>query len=80
MKKNELKHGHYYTGECRNANVARWNADEDCFYIPRYKFGRVWFDCIVHADDDDGVWDVFTAVAECEPTDPPIRFALGEGT
>jgi len=29
---------------CRNATIARWNADENCFYHWREKFGRIYIE------------------------------------
>ena len=32
LPKDQLKHGRYYKGRCRNATVARWYANEQQFY------------------------------------------------
>lgn len=61
----DLAHGAYYTGRCRNATIARWNAEDGQFYYWRYKFG--WFvDTISHPEDDKH-FDVFVVEALCEP-------------
>ncbi len=44
----ELVHGAYYEGDCRNAFVARWNANEQQFYYTRYKYGTTFTDTIAH--------------------------------
>lgn len=58
IAKNDLKHGAYYLGECRNATVARWDDLNECFVYLRHKFGRVYAETILHPDDDK-VYDVF---------------------
>lgn len=63
MDKSELKHGAYYFGRCRNACVARWNAEEQQFYHWRTKFGSRFVETIKHPDDDR-VFDVFVAKEE----------------
>ncbi|MGD0696891.1 MAG: hypothetical protein ABSA41_20835 [Terriglobia bacterium] len=37
-----LEHGAYYFGTCRNARVARWNADTQRFVYVRVKLGEVF--------------------------------------
>jgi hypothetical protein len=65
IAKADLVHGAYYQGRCRNATIARWNADEGRFYHWRYKFG--WFvDTICHPEDEQD-FDVFVVEAPCEP-------------
>lgn len=73
LPKAELEHGEYYEGGCRNAAVARWNADTQKFYYRRHKFGTSFIEEIHHADDDN-VFDVFNAVKKIDPIDPPINF------
>ena len=43
LLKDRLVHGRYYKGRCRNATVARWNADEDRFYHWRESSGGSTF-------------------------------------
>jgi hypothetical protein len=38
----ELEHGAYYLGSCRNASVARWNAETKKFVYMREKFYEVY--------------------------------------
>jgi len=73
----DLVHGAYYTGRCRNATVARWNADEGQFYHWRYKFG--WHvDCIRHPEDEQ-YFDVFVVEAQLPGVpEKPIPFDQGE--
>lgn len=39
---NQLEHGSYYHGNCRNATFARWNAEKKCFVYMREKFGEIY--------------------------------------
>jgi hypothetical protein len=65
IAKADLVHGKYYHGRCRNAQIARWNAEDEQFYHWRYKFG--WFvDNIKHPEDEKD-FDVFVVEAPCEP-------------
>ena len=50
--------GAYYFGECRNAQIARYNAATDRFIYWRQKFGSVFAEDIHHAGNDDG-FDLF---------------------
>jgi hypothetical protein len=51
-------HGAYYFGMCRNAQIARYNADIDKFIYWRQKFGNVYAEEIGHAGNDNG-FDLF---------------------
>ncbi len=75
IPKQELIHGAYYFGRCRNASVARWNGEEQIFYHWRSKFGETFLECI-HCPEDDSVYDVFIAERKLEPDeiDKEIRF------
>lgn len=65
IAKADLVHGAYYQGRCRNATIARWNAETQRFVHWRYKFG--WFvDTICHPEDEQD-FDVFVVEAPCEP-------------
>lgn len=66
IPKSQLVHGRYYFGSCRNASVARWNAEHGRFYHWRYKFGY-WFIESISCPEDDSVYDVFIAEKETEP-------------
>jgi len=32
LPKDKLEHGQYYKGRCRNATIARWNSNRQCFF------------------------------------------------
>ena len=68
LPKFELKDGFYYAGECRNASVAVWDAQNHCFWYMRTKFRDTFFESIRHPEDDDG-HDLFYPVVEALPTD-----------
>lgn len=58
IPKNELIHEQYYNGSCRNASIARWDANKELFYHHRTKFGSTFIESIKHPVDEDK-WDVF---------------------
>lgn len=58
ISKTDLEHGAYYSGRCRNASEARWNANTSKFVYWRVKFGMTFLEEICHPDDDQ-VYDVF---------------------
>lgn len=64
IPKAELVHGAYYVGRCRNATIARWNAETQQFYHWRTKFGMKFVETI-KAPEDDQVFDVFIAEEIC---------------
>ena len=68
MKKEQLQDGQYYVGSCRNASVAKWCLDENCFKYRRYKWGSHYVEPIYHPADFNG-FDVFVALEECTPTE-----------
>jgi hypothetical protein len=53
LPKDQLVHGRFYKGRCRNATIARWNADEQRFYHWREKFGRIFIETIGYPTDDE---------------------------
>ena len=60
LPKSELRDRAYYKGRCRNATVARWNADEQLFYHWREKFGNIFIETIKYpTDEEEPWWDVF---------------------
>lgn len=66
--KEDLEHGCYYNGICRNATEARWNETKNCFVYWRYKFGTYLLEEICHPADDH-TYDVFLAREKLpEPT------------
>jgi uncharacterized protein (DUF433 family) len=67
MPRDQLQHGHYYKGRCRHATVARWNADDRCFYHWREKFGRIYIEDIKYpTDETEPGWDTFDVVEELQ--------------
>lgn len=64
IAKKDLEVGAYYEGDCRNAQIARW--DGEVFYHWRTKFTMRFLECIKHPEDDD-VWDVFIPERKIEP-------------
>jgi len=65
LPKEKLVHGGYYKGRCRNATVARWNAEEQRFYHWREKLGRIYIETIKYpTDEQEPWWDVFDVVEE----------------
>ena len=75
IAKADLKHGAYYAGRCRNASVARWNANTQRFIYWRSKFGFRFAEEIRHPDDDP-VFDVFRAEREVEAPAEEIPLEL----
>lgn len=73
IPKEQLKHGAYYEGRCRNATVARWNADEQQFYHWRRKFGTVFIETI-RCPEDEKQFDVFVTEREIETPEKEIPF------
>ncbi len=65
LPKDQLKHGLYYKGRCRNATIARWNAEENVFYHWRKKFDRIYIQTIKYpTDEDEPWWDIFFVVED----------------
>lgn len=62
LTKAELVDGATYTGVCRNAKEARWDAGRAMFVYRRRKFGFEYDEDIRHPEDDDG-FDLFYPVA-----------------
>ena len=61
--KADLKDQAYYTGDCRNANVAKWDKAKNVFIYLRSKFGAEFEEEIYHPEDDDG-HDLFIPIEE----------------
>ena len=60
IAKKDLVDGAYYEGECRNAEVARWNGKQEVFIHWRTKWGQKFLEEIKHPDDEKH-YDVFIA-------------------
>jgi uncharacterized protein (DUF433 family) len=77
LAKDQLKHGRYYKGRCRNATIARWNANEQCFYHWRKPFDRIFLDTIKYPTDEvELFWDTFWVVDELSTPRFEIPFHL----
>lgn len=63
IRKSDLKDGKSYKGHCRNASVAIWQQEKDCFVYQRTKWGSTFPEDINHPEDDDG-FDLFTPYEE----------------
>lgn len=68
IPKEQLVHGEYYFGRCRNANIARWNADKQLFYHWRTKFTFTFIEAI-SCPEDEARFDVFVAERILTPTE-----------
>jgi hypothetical protein len=77
MKKSELIHGAYYNGNCRNASVARWDANRNLFVHWRTKFGERFLETILHPEDDDR-HDVFEVESILENPEEVIPLDVEE--
>jgi len=73
IAKIDLVHGAYYTGRCRNASEARWNADKQVFVYWRTKFDHTFLEEINHPEDDK-MFDVFVVKEIVEVPTKEIPF------
>ena len=73
IAKKDLVHGAYYTGRCRNASEARWNADKQVFVHWRTKFNHTFLEEIKHPEDDQ-LFDVFVVEHILENPSKEIPF------
>jgi hypothetical protein len=73
LPKEELAHGFYYKGRCRNATVARWNGEEEQFYHWRTKFNYTYIETI-KCPEDENFFDVFYATEWIDPPEKEIPF------
>ncbi|MBK3780402.1 hypothetical protein G3A43_09105 [Paraburkholderia aspalathi] len=71
LRKEQLVHGQYYAGRCRNAKVARWHAPAQRFVHWRVKFGSRFLERIRHPVDEK-FFDVFLPMETVEPGDEVI--------
>jgi hypothetical protein len=71
LRKAELEDGAYYRGYCRNATVAMWSAEKECFIYMRQKFERRYPDEIKHPEDDNE-FDLFVPLEKVMPQDSEI--------
>ena len=70
-----LEHGAYYHGSCRNAYIARWNADSNEFIYMRQKFGHVYPEGIRCWAGSGGNFDTFRAHGKMKisPIEIPLK-------
>src|SRR5262245_28568593 len=64
LPRDQLRHGVYYRGRCRNALIARWDAERGVFWHWRQKFDRIFLESIKHPADETFPIDVFRVVEE----------------
>ena len=65
LPRDQLRHGAYYRGRCRNALIARWDAERGVFWHWRQKADRIFLESIKHpVDEKFERLDVFRAVEE----------------
>lgn len=60
-------HGQYYRGNCRNATLARWNAELDRFIYKRSHLKEVVLEEVQHCDDDTGFDVFYPTIVEPDP-------------
>ena len=73
----ELENGAYYLGSCRNAGIARWNAETKQFVYMREKFGDVYPEEIgywVEAQPGEHRFDEFKPY--CKSDSPPFEIPM----
>lgn len=68
IKKEDLVHGEYYLGRCRNAHIARWNKEKGLFFHWRTKYTFNFIETI-HCPEDESHYDVFVAERVLTPTE-----------
>lgn len=71
----DLEHGKYYLGKCRNAYVGKWNDDKKVMEHMRYKFGVFTKDNVNYLDNDDN-FDLFVAIKEIDEKDVPEKYIV----
>jgi hypothetical protein len=77
IPKEQLEHGAYYHGECRNASIARWNGEANIFIHWRTKFSDVYPETIgywVDAQPGEHRWDEFKPFGKVD--NPPFEIPL----
>ena len=72
LPKATLQHGHYYAGFCRNARIARWDAERQLFTHWRTKFAYKFTETIEFWEDD-GQFDQFLPLFDLGDTLEPIE-------
>ena len=68
IAKQDLVHGAWYVGHCRNAEYAKWNGEKKHFVHWRWKFAVKYPETILHPEDDQ-VYDVFEPYEKVDKPD-----------
>jgi hypothetical protein len=71
IAKADLVHGVYYRGHCRNASIARWDENHQCFIHWRSKFGERFLEEIQHPEDQE-YFDAFIVQERIENPEETI--------
>jgi len=66
VPKSNLQDGAWYIGQCRNANLAQWDAKRGVFVHWREKFKNLFPETIKHPEDDNG-FDLFWPAEKVYP-------------
>lgn len=61
IPKKDLQHNKYYTGKCRNTQLAIWDKVNQKFHYERNKYNTMVKETINHFEDDDG-YDLFIPI------------------
>lgn len=78
--KKDLIDGAYYAGVCRNASIARWKADIECFVHWRIKFGIPSTETIQHPENAaDNRLDYFIPFRQLDHIKMEIPLEPGAG-
>lgn len=77
LRKDQLEHGRYYIGRCRNATVARWHAGGQVFVYLREKFGQRFLEEIRHPEDER-YYDVFLPTTVLDEAEVPDAARIHE--
>src|ERR1700693_264818 len=64
-KKDQLQHVTVYTGRCQHSTIARWNANENRFYLWREKSHKIYIETAMYpTDETKSSWNVFNVLEE----------------
>lgn len=74
IPEDRLVHGHYYSGVCRNANIARWDSRTKEFHHWRMKFG--WRTETIEYWQVEGTFDGFIPLFDLGEELPPMAIDL----
>lgn len=77
IPKRDLEHGAYYSGYCRNANIARWDGEKEQFVFYRHKFSFVYLEAACCQEDEEH-YDVFVPLKKLDSVDPRDEIDLSD--